>query len=238
MLLESVLTLLILFGATLTASTFGFGGALFSMPLLTLVVGIEVATPLYGLVGWTTTLMVMGTSWRAAKLHLVWRLMIGTLVGIPLGVWLVRYLPPAILVKGLGICLMIFGLYRLLALPVPPLYRLSWAYLFGLIAGVLGGAYNTGGPPVVVYATMNRWPPETFRATLQGSFLVSGLGVLISHGLGGLWTEQVFRWFLLSVPMVIPAVWLGGWLNRHLPVHQFERFLFVILIILGVLLLL
>ena len=49
--LASTLTLLVLFGATLTSSTFGFGGALFSMPLLTLVVGIEVATPLYGLVG-------------------------------------------------------------------------------------------------------------------------------------------------------------------------------------------
>ena len=236
MLLESGLTLLVLFGATLTASTFGFGGALFSMPLLTLVVGIEVAIPLYGLVGWTTALMVMGTSWREAKLRLVWRLMLGTLVGIPLGVVLVRHLPSPLLVQGLGIFLIAFGLYRLLALPVPPLYRLSWAYLFGLIAGVLGGAYNTGGPPVVVYATMNRWPPETFRATLQSTFLVTGLGVLISHGVGGLWTEQVLRLFVLSVPVVVPAVWLGAWLNRHMPMHQFERLLFLILMVLGVML--
>ncbi len=238
MLLESGLTLLVLFGATLTASTFGFGGALFSMPLLTLVVGIEVAIPLYGLVGWATALMVMGTSWREAKLRLVWRLMLGTLVGIPLGVVLVRYLPAERLVQGLGIFLMTFGIYRLLALPIPPLHRLSWAYLFGLLAGVLGGAYNTGGPPVVVYATMNRWPPEIFRATLQSSFLVTGLGVLISHGLGGLWTEPVLRLFVMAIPIIMPAFWLGGWLNRHMPVHQFERFLFLILIFLGIMLVL
>jgi uncharacterized membrane protein YfcA len=85
MLLESCLTLLVIFGATLTASTFGFGGALFSMPLLTLVLGIEVATPLYGLIGWTTALLVTGTSWRAAKLKLVWRLILATLAGIPWG---------------------------------------------------------------------------------------------------------------------------------------------------------
>jgi uncharacterized membrane protein YfcA len=235
--LEFALTVLILFGATLTASTFGFGGALFSMPLLTLVLGLEVATPLYGLVGWTTALIVMGTSWREASLQLVWRLILATLVGIPLGVLLVRTMPSEILVKGLGAFLMAFGLYRLLALPMPTLKRPNWAYGFGLVAGVLGGAYNTGGPPLVVYATMNRWPPVTFRATLQSCFLVTGLGVLISHGLGGLWTAQVWQLFALSMPIVVPTVWLGAWLNRHMPVQQFERILFVILIILGIMLL-
>lgn len=235
--LESTLTCLVLFGATLTASTFGFGGALFSMPLLTLVVGIEVATPLYGLVGWTTALLVMSTSWQAAKLQLVWRFILATLLGIPLGVILVRTMPSEALVKGLGIFLMAFGIYRLLALPVPVLRRLKWAYPFGLAAGILGGAYNTGGPPLVVYATMNRWPPETFRATLQSCFLVTGLGVLLSHGLGGLWTGQVLRLFVMAVPIVIPAVLLGGWINRRMSVQRFERFLFVILIILGLLLL-
>jgi hypothetical protein len=233
---ESALVILVLFGATLTASTFGFGGALFSMPLLTLVVGLEVATPLYGLVGWTTALIVMGTSWRDAKFALVWRLILATLVGIPLGVLLVRSVTSDLLVKGLGVFLIAFGLYRLLALPVPPLRRRNWAYGFGLLAGILGGAYNTGGPPMVVYATMNRWPPETFRATLQSCFLVTGLGVLVSHGLGGLWTEQVLQLYALSIPFVVPTVWLGGWLNRHMPVQQFERVLFVILIVLGIML--
>lgn len=237
MMLETALTLVVLFGATLTASTFGFGGALFSMPLLTLVVGIEIATPLYGLVGWTTALVVMGTSWRQAKLGLVWRLILATLAGIPLGVVLVRLLPPTLLVRGLGLFLIAFGGYRCFALPVPTLHRFAWAYPFGLMAGILGGAYNTGGPPLVVYATMNRWPPETFRATLQACFWVTGLGVLISHGLAGFWTETVLRLFVLALPVVVPTVWLGGWLNRRMPVQQFERVLFGILIILGVMLL-
>jgi hypothetical protein len=147
MILETSLTLLALFGATLTSATFGFGGALFSMPLLTLIIGLETATPLYALVGWTTALMVTGTSWRAAKLHLVWRLMVATLAGIPLGVLLVKHLPQPWLVGGLGVFLVGFGLYRLLDWPLPTVRRLAWAYPFGLLAGVLGGAYNTNGPP-------------------------------------------------------------------------------------------
>jgi uncharacterized membrane protein YfcA len=238
MILETSLTLLALFGATLTSATFGFGGALFSMPLLTLIIGLETATPLYALVGWTTALMVTGTSWRAAKLHLVWRLMVATLAGIPLGVLLVKHLPQPWLVGGLGVFLVGFGLYRLLDWPLPTVRRLAWAYPFGLLAGVLGGAYNTNGPPVVVYAAMNRWPPETFRASLQSYFLVTGLGILISHGVGGLWTAQILWLYTLAIPVMVAAVWLGGWINHHLSVHQFERLLFCLLIALGFLLLL
>jgi hypothetical protein len=122
----------------------------------------------------------------------------------------VRHLPQAILVDGLGLGLIGFGLYRLLQLPVPTLHRLTWAYPFGLVAGVLGGAYNTGGPPIVLYATMNRWPPETFLATLQSCFVVTGLGVIVSHGWGGLWTGQVFQLFALSLPIVLLSVGLGA----------------------------
>jgi uncharacterized membrane protein YfcA len=237
MVLEASLTLLALFGATLTAATFGFGGALFAMPLLTLVVGIETAVPLYALAGWTTAVMVTGTSWRAAKLQLVWRLMVATLAGIPLGVLLVKVLPQQLLIGGLGVFLIGFGIYRLMNWPLPSLRRLGWAYPFGLIAGVLGGAYNTSGPPIVVYATMNHWPPETFRASLQSYFLATGLGILISHGLGGLWSSKVLLLYGSSIPVVVAAVWLGGWINHRLSVHQFERLLFVILIALGGLLL-
>jgi hypothetical protein len=42
--------------------------------------------------------------------------------------------------------------------------RLAW--LFGVSAGVLGGAYGMNGPPLVVYGALRRWPPEHFRPTL------------------------------------------------------------------------
>ena len=234
--LHTWLILLVLFGANLTAATFGFGGALFAMPLLTLVVGLKLATPLYALVGITNALLVTGLSWRVAKLALVWRLIATTLIGIPLGVGMVQLLPTPLMTKTLGGCLVAFGLYRLLALPLPTIRHPGWAYPVGLVAGLLGGAYNTNGPPVVVYAALNRWDPETFRATLQAYFLATGFGIVASHGLGGLWTRQIFVLYPLALPGTLLAVWLGGWLNRTMPVQRFERLLFLVLIGLGVLL--
>jgi len=58
------------------------------------------------------------------------------------------------------------GLLLLTALPEP-------AVPFGFLAGILGGAYNANGPPIVIYGVMRGWKKEAFRASLQGFFFVS-----------------------------------------------------------------
>jgi hypothetical protein len=110
------------------------------------------------------------------------------------------------------------------------------AYLFGFIAGILGGAYNTNGPPIVMYGTLQRWSPERFRATLQGYFVPTGLLILLGHGAAGLWTPQVFWLFGCSFPLIMLGVFLGGRLNQAIPKARFERVLYFFLIGIGILL--
>ena len=56
-----------------------------------------------------------------------------------------------------------------------------WAYPAGFIAGCLGGAYNTAGPPVIVYGSLRQWPKEEFRAVLQAFFFVNAVFTVASH---------------------------------------------------------
>lgn len=231
------LTILIMFSATLISAVFGFGSALVGMPLLTLVLGLKTALPLLGLASPVASAIITGTSWQAVHGASSWRLLLGTLVGIPLGVWLVQGVPGEGLVQGLGGLMVAFGLYRLAQAKLPLLIHPAWAYPFGFAAGVLGAAYNTNGPPVVLYGNLNRWTPEQFRATLNSYFFPSGMVILVSHALGGLWTAQVFWLFGLSLPVILVAVWLGEQINRRLPLQRFEQWLSVLLIALGLILL-
>jgi uncharacterized membrane protein YfcA len=111
-----------------------------------------------------------------------------------------------------------------------------WAYLFGFVAGILGGAYNTNGPPVVVYGTLRRWPPVHFRATLQGYFLPTGFLILAGHALGGLWTRQVWQMYIFALPLIFVAIFFGGKVNKRIRPERFSQLLYIILIILGLLL--
>jgi uncharacterized membrane protein YfcA len=233
---ESLLTAFILFGATFVASTFGFGGALFAMPLLTRHLGIATATPLFGFVGPTISGIILARHWRLVELASAWRLIAATLVGIPIGIWLVKYAPEAIVTRLLGLFLVSFGLYRLCKWQLLQLDSPAWAAPVGFIAGILGGAYNTNGPPVVIYGEMRRWPPTQFRATLQSYFFPTGLGILVSHGIGGLWTEQVIQLYSWSLPGILAAIAIGGWLNQRIPAERFHTALSVLLMMLGVLL--
>lgn len=227
----------ILFLSTLTRSTFGFGDALLAMPLLTLVVGVRVATPLVGIVSLVVATMIVARRWRGVQIDHAWRLVVASVAGIPLGVLSLATVPERIVVMVLGAFLVLFGLYQAFRPTLPELRRRAWAFPFGFVSGFLGGAYNTGGPPIVVYGVLKRWEPERFRSTLQGYFLPTSVVVVTSHAAAGLWTPQVLQLFGLALPGVLVAIWLGLRVTARLPTERFEKLLSVVLVIMGMVLL-
>jgi uncharacterized membrane protein YfcA len=232
-----LLTLIILFASTLTRSTFGFGDALIAMPLLTLTIGMQTATPLVAFVATTIAISIVWRSWRSIDLQATWQLIVSSLTGIPVGLLVLKTAPEEVVKGFLGLAVILVGLYNLVQPRLITLYQQKWAYLFGFVAGILGGAYNINGPPVVIYGALTRWPPDRFRATLQGYFLPTGLLILVGHGLGGLWTPQVLQLYALALPVVLAAIFLGDKLNQRIPPGRFERFIYMALIGLGFLLL-
>ena len=224
----------ILFVSTLTRSTLGFGDALIAMPLLVVTISVQIATPLVALMGFTIAITILARDWRDVDIKAAWRLIVSSLVGIPIGIMFLKGAPEQLVRGILGGVLILFGLYNLISPQLPKLEWQGFAYIFGLVAGVLGGAYNMNGPPIVIYTTLRRWPPGRFRATLQGYFFSSGVLILTSHALAGLWTPDVLRSFGYSLPFILLAVYLGGKLHTHIPRARFERFVYVFLVLIGV----
>ena len=83
------------------------------------------------------------------------------------------------------------------------------AWVFGLVAGVLGGAYGmkTAVAPLVVYGSARGWSPSEFRATLQGYFLPASAcrhARYLSIGLSTSFGQPTF--YLMSLPLVVLAI--------------------------------
>ncbi len=230
-----LLAVLILFFSTFVRSALGFGDALVAMPLLALLVGVKVATPVVAFAASTIAVTILLRHWRSVDVRATWRLVVASLAGIPFGLVLLKYAPERPVKVVLGVLLILYGLYSLLAPRLPSVRGEGLAYVFGFVAGILGGAYNTNGPPVVVYGALKGWPPEYFRATLQGCFLLTGLMILIGHGVAGLWTPRVLWLYAFSLPAVLLAVFAGERLNRRLPREAFGRVVYAFLVVMGVL---
>lgn len=203
------------------------------MPLLAFIIDIKSATPIMALTASTLALLLIITSWKKVSLKDAWPFVISTLFGLPLGLYYLKNTSDDAIKFILGILLILFGIYYLANDNLPYLKTERMSVPFGFLAGILGGAYNTNGPPTVIYGVLRRWPPEKFRATLQGIFFPTGLIITLSHGLTGLWTDFVLNSFLVSFPFILLAFYLGNKLHHRINENRFKRIIYIFILIIG-----
>jgi uncharacterized membrane protein YfcA len=229
---------IVIFIATLIRSTFGFGEALVAVPLLALRLPVSIAAPLAVLISVLVASVIVIHDWRKVEIRSAAWLVVASMFGIPVGLFVLTHVNDHVVKTLLGIIIIFFSLYSLLAGTRLHLKQDHWLGLLGagFVSGVFGGAYGMNGPPLAVYGSLRRWSPQHFRATLQAYFLPASLAGLIGYALLGLWVPQVTRYFLLSLPGVIVAIVLGRALNHRLREHAFFRFVYMGLIAIGALL--
>ena len=191
-----------------------------------------------GLVGATNALLILLRERNAVKWRPVRYLLMASLVGVPIGAAMLKWLPESTINFSLGLMLVGFCVWSLLGRKSVELKSPMWAWPFGFGAGVMGGAVTATGPPVVVYSTTQGWAPDESRATMQGFFFPNGLFILVSHWLAGLWTPEVMRTYALTVPVCLLAVPIGGAIAAKMSRQRFELFTMMVLLGTGLLLVL
>ncbi len=227
----------IFFLATLIRSTFGFGEALVAVPLLALIIPVSVAVPTAVLVSISVAAVVVLQDWRLIHLRSAGWLVASTFVGIPLGLLVLKTAPEAAVKIALALIIIGFSSYSLLTRQRHELKDERLAWIFGLSAGVLGGAYGMNGPPLVIYGTLRHWTPGQFRATLQGYFLPASLVGMVGYWVAGLWTRPVSAYYVQSLPLILVAILLGRAINRRLTGRRFLIYVHAGLIAIGAVLL-
>jgi uncharacterized membrane protein YfcA len=225
---------LVVFLAVFTQSLSGFGVALVAMALLPSLVGIQFATPLVAIVGLVLEAVLVIYYRQSLDIRAVWKIALAAVVGTPLGVLFLARVNERISLTVLGVVIAVYALYALLELKLPRLGKRGWAYLAGLLGGMLGGAYNTSGPPVIVYADCRRWPPDVFKGNLQGYFIIVSSAIAVSHALNGNFTPQIWNMVLWALPFLAIGIIAGLSLDRWLNPLTFRRVVLVLLVLMGI----
>lgn len=232
----AVILVIIFFAATVRA-TFGFADALIAMPLLSLFISIKVATPLVAAMGLLVSIVIIIQDRQKVFIPGIFRLILFTVLGIPIGLLYLKNTSEDLVKIVLAIVLLSFSIYKLLKPNLLHLKNEKLAPFIGIFSGILGGAYNTNGPPIIIYGTLRNWPPENFRAILQGVFLPTNFFIVTGHILGGLWTSEVVNYSLYSLPVILTSIFLGSKLNKVIPTERFQKYIFILLILVSLLLL-
>lgn len=225
--------------ATLVRSALGFGEALIAVPLLAFWIPLRVATPLAVLVSITIAAIVVVQDWRHIHIRSAGWLILSSLLGLPVGLLLLVRGPEDLIKAGLGSLILLFALFFLAGRVQ---FRLRhdgrrWLLGCGFLAGVLGGAYGMNGPPLAIYGSLRGWTTQRFRATLQAYFLPASALGMCGYLRAGLWTPVVTHDYLICLPAMIPAIFLGRTIHRRSSPEAFSRYVYLGLAMIGLALL-
>lgn len=227
----------VMFLATVFRMTFGFGEALLAVPVLALIIPIKLAAPIAVLASIVIAAFVVARDWRHVHFRSAAWLVFSTVLGIPIGLLLLKTVSESMMKAALALIILLFSGYSLLRRQKFVLVNDRLAWLFGLSAGILGGSYGMNGPPLAIYGSLRGWSADRFRATLQAYFLPASILGMCGYGVTGLWTTDVNRLFLGVLPAIAVGIIVGRISNRKIAAHRFNHLLHGGLIIIGILLL-
>ena len=199
-----------------------------------MVLSMQIVTPLVALIAFTIAIYIVIQDFKKIEFQNIWKLIVSSIIGIPIGLIYLKGINEDIIKLVLGILISVFGLYNLFKPDLIKIKHSLWAYIFGFLAGLIGAAYNTNGPIIVIYGAMKKWNPLEFRATLQGYFLTTGVFVILGHLIAGNFTKIVMKYYLMTFPVFLGAIILGSFLNKRINKESFVKYIYLLLIIIGV----
>jgi hypothetical protein len=164
----------------------------------------------------------------------LWPFLIGGVAGIPIGLRLLVYTDAGILKAAIGIFLLVFGTYALLA---PRLHTFSGGGriadgVIGFLGGILGGIGGYSGVLPTIWSQIRGWPKAKARAIYQPY-------IIVMHGLAlaGIVWVTLDRAGVIMMMMVLPPLLLGTWvgwqLYGRLDDRRFRQAIAVLLIASG-----
>lgn len=218
-----VLAAAIAFAAFFVRGFSGFGSALVLTPLVALIFDPRLAVAASAVLGASIGAGIAFQARRQIDWSALRRPLTAALPCIVIGATLLARVDEKQLRKGLGIVIIIFGL-RLL---VPLVRRMAphrrWSprigYVVGGISGLIGGAFGTGGPPIVVYLENQIDERARLRASILGILLIFDFTRIGSYTYTGILDRDA----MIASLTMLPAAFIGAQVGARLHVRVSER---------------
>ena len=228
----------VVFFASFVMGLTGFGIAIVAMAFLPWLMSPVTAVVMLTLYAFLFLIALVIQLRHEIRLSSIGDLLLGTVVGIPIGVWGLAVLPISALNRLLGLVLIVVTVVEMRGWMPTHLNGRAWGIGAGFAAGIVGGAVGTPAPPVIVYALTRGWEPRTMKANITAFLLVNQLITLLGYWWVGLITREVV---LLSASYAAPGVAgasAGILLFNRIDAARFRLIVSIVLLFSGVLLLL
>jgi uncharacterized membrane protein YfcA len=204
---------LLAIGALLVAAfirgTTGFGFSLVFTPFMILIMEPKAVVPVSLLLASLSNIMVLASCFKAVNIRRLLPMIAGSLLGVPIGVFIIVIISAAILKIFIGGITVFFAI--LLLFKLTPRFtdeRLA-SGIAGLMCGILSTSTSLGGPPVVLFMHTQSWQKGEIYPSLSAFFLVSTGAALVGLSFSGMVTPDILLTAASLTPGLVIGVFLG-----------------------------
>ena len=220
----------------------GFGSTVLALPFMAMLVGIDQAVPMLSTLGALFSVFVIARSWKHICLKTYGFIVLHVGLGVPVGLFLMDHLPRngvMLLLAGFMFFVGLKGLREIVNKPAEksaqaiPLKRF-WARPVLFLGGIIQGAFSSGGPVVVMYASGALPEKSKFRVTLSSLWLTTNTIMIAKWTFSGtVWNPQLGRMILCALPFVVCGMLLGDHLHHKVDQKRFTVFVYSVLLIVA-----
>ena len=220
---------MVILAAYLVRGIAGFGSALVAVPLLALVFPLTVVVPLVVFLDYVCSATQGFKNRHAIQWSELLPLIPFTLVGVVIGIVIFQRLDSEGLAQALGVFVLVYAVYQLL--PLKELGGSRWlAAPAGMLGGMVGTLFGTGGPFYVIYLTLRRLDKNAFRATFATNFLIDGSMRLSGYTAAGFCDAEALRLMAMALPIAFLGLFIGGRIQTDLSQYAFLKLVSVLLL--------
>jgi uncharacterized membrane protein YfcA len=194
----------------------------------TLIVGYSLVSQGYGI--WQ---LRHAFAWRAVAPYII-----GGAFGAPLGTALLALVSPSIMRTGIGVFLVVYGLYGL-ARPAfwPGRVGVATEVGVGFLNGLIGGLTGLVGVLIAAWCQVRGFAKDVQRSIFQPVTFSAGAITLASLAVAGAVTAETVKLYLIGVPVLLAGLWSGFRLYGKLDDVAFRTVMLVLLLLSGLALL-
>ena len=211
------------FVAGLARGFSGFGAAMIFIPLASATLGPRIASPVLLVVDYLTTFPLVPDAWRQSGRREVGVMAIGALVGGPMGAFLLAYADQtqfrwAVCITALFTLAFLASGWRYKGVPSTPL-----SIAVGGLSGLLSGAMQMGGPPIIAYWLGGSSIAARVRANIVLFFAATGTINAVVYIASRLLTLDILAIAIIIAPTYALGVWGGSRLFGRASETVFRR---------------
>lgn len=219
----------LIFLAAIVRGYSGFGFSLLAITSLSLFFPPAQVIPAIFMLEIAASLHLLPSIWRDVHWRSLAFLLVGTLIGTPIGVYALANVPAAPMTLALAIFVLLATLllWRGFALAQMPNGAATLAV--GTATGLANGAFGIGGPPVILFYFASPAGHAAGRASLIAFFIFTDATGLLFLAREGLATGQSAVLALAFLPALAAGVWLGARSFKTADPTRFRKIVLAIL---------